>query len=49
MAKWPTVSNFFMALIEREKKLKIPKKNYKNTKSKNIVKTPVGEMYFFYA
>ena len=26
MAKWPTVSNFFMALIEREKKLKIPKK-----------------------
>ena len=29
----------------REKKTKNPQKNYKNTKSKNIVKTPVGEIY----
>ena len=35
MAKWPTVPNFFLALIE--KKTKIPKK-LQNTKRKNIVK-----------
>ena len=31
----------------REKKTKNPKKNYKTTNSKNIVKTPVGEIYIF--
>ena len=42
MAKWPTVSNFFMALIEREKKLKIPKKNYKIQNPKILLELLLG-------
>ena len=42
MAKWPTVSNFFMALIEREKKTKNSKKNYKIQNPKILLELLLG-------
>ena len=33
---------------KKKKKKKIPKKNYKIQTPKNIVKTPVGEIYIFF-